>query len=169
MCTCWEGRPSSAVLMIHNMVLFTLEIISCLRRACCRRVTPKTPLLPCTHPCSHFPPTNLWNNISDWWGMEQCLSNRLWFAPRALKRFPGHCPHDGFYFLSTWEHTGEARDHNICWIQMRRPSRWWQRSATVPQGALSPSGRGRATSASTWLDSPIKWHHEFCLMDFFFF
>lgn len=103
------------------------------------------------------------------WRPRQCLSNRLWFAPRALRRFPGHCPHDGFYFLSTWEHTGETRDLNICWIQMRRPSRRWQRSATVPQGALSPSGRGRAPSASTWLDSPIKWHHEFCLMDIFFF
>lgn len=54
-----------------------------------------------------FHQANLWNNISDWWGMEQRLSNRLWFAPRALRRFPGHCPHDGFYFLSTWEHTGE--------------------------------------------------------------
>lgn len=67
------------------------------------------------------------------WRPRQCLSNRLWFAPRALRRFPGHCPHDGFYFLSTWEHTGETRDHNICWIQMLRPSRRWQRSATVPQ------------------------------------
>lgn len=89
-----------------------------------------------------------------------------------------HVPWDGFpvivpmmvFISSPHESTPvRMRDHNICWIQMRRPSRWWQRSATVPQGALSPSGRGRATSASTWLDSPIKWHHEFCLMDVFCF